>query len=66
MAHEYIISESNEEDIYISVCIYHFAFGYVFPFTHFSPRFLAIFFPLTNFSLKQLGRLCPSFGLVNI
>ena len=58
MAHEYIVSETNKEDIFIPACI--------FPLHLFSLKFNVIsIFPSTNFFIKLLGRLCPLSGLVN-
>ena len=57
MAHEYIISETNEEDIFMPVCIYHFEFGLCFPLHPFFSQILChVIFPSTNFFLKLSGR----------
>ena len=61
MAHEYILSEDNEEDIFISVCIYHFAFGLRFPLHPFFSQILCHFQLSLNQLLPQKTRKILSF-----
>ena len=61
MAHEYIISESNVENIYILVCIYHFAFGLRFPLHPFFSQILCHFHLSLNQLLPQATRKIMSF-----
>ena len=57
MAHEYIIYETNEEDIFIPVCIYHFTFSLHFPLhPFFSQIYVISIFPSTNFFLNPPER----------
>ena len=61
MAHEYIISETNEEEIFVPVCIYHFAFGSRFPLHPFFSQILCHFHLSLNQLLPQATRKIMSF-----
>ena len=63
MAHEYIISEDNEKDVFIPVCIYHFAFGLRFPLHPFFSQILCHFQLSLNQLLPQATRKILSFYL---
>ena len=59
MAHEYIVSGTNEEDIFILVCIYHFAL--CFPLHPFFSHILCHFHLSLNQLLPQATRKLMSF-----
>ena len=61
MAHEYIVFKTNEEDIFIPVCIYHFAFGLRFPLHPFFSQILCHFYLFLNQLLPQATRKIMSF-----
>ena len=61
MAYEYIVSETNKEDIFIPVCIYHFAFGLRFPLHPFFSQILYHFHLSLNQHLPQATRKIMSF-----
>ena len=61
IAHEFIISETNKEDIIVPVCIYHFAFGLHFPLHPFFSQILCHFHLSLNQLLPQASRKIMSF-----
>ena len=61
VVHEYIVFETNEEKIFISICIYQFAFGLRFPFYPFFSQILCHFHLSLNQLLPQATRMIMSF-----